>query len=230
LIADRTRGFEGPDVLYGLTDEFTVPSTRNGGRRPGPSGPAGRHLPAPRPLLSTPLPGPGGGPRAHHPSGDPTVRQPGSEPRGAETVPATALADTIKTVRPKIWIDITGDRGWSSQVTPRGKSRSPGRPTKLTRAVAEAIVTAIRRADCPDTAVALAGINRASSCRWLRRGHQSPDSKFGRFLRPVNQALAEAEQPSGGRPSGGCPHRLAGDGVDLGATIPATLGTGEDPA
>ena len=41
--------------------------------------------------------------------------------------------------------------------------------------------------------LALAGVNWTTFYRWLRRGHQSLDSKFGRFLPQVNQALALAE-------------------------------------
>ena len=79
------------------------------------------------------------------------------------------------------------------------RPRSPSDNDKATKRTthqtdpAAAIVTAIRQATSPGTAAALAGINRASLYWWLRHGHQSPDTKLGRFLRQVNRALALAE-------------------------------------
>lgn len=59
--------------------------------------------------------------------------------------------------------------------------------------VQEVIVNAVRRGNYIAVAARLAGISRQTLHRWCRAGRKYPYSKYGKFLKAMNNALAEAE-------------------------------------
>jgi hypothetical protein len=71
------------------------------------------------------------------------------------------------------------------------------RPTKLTPAVEEKIVRAIRAGNYPEVAARHAGIHPATYYRWMERGAlegEAPeDDPYRRFRAEVERALADAE-------------------------------------
>jgi len=71
--------------------------------------------------------------------------------------------------------------------------RRPGRPTKLTSEVQEAIVSAIRAGNYMETAAAYAGIAKGTFYEWLRRGRRAKSGRYRAFVDAVEIALAEAE-------------------------------------
>ncbi len=82
-----------------------------------------------------------------------------------------------------------------------------GRPTKLTPEVTEAICKTLRAGNFLDTAIAYAGLSRATVRRWFRRGRAELDrlaknprarlrkdeKPFVEFVEDVEQAMAHAE-------------------------------------
>jgi transposase len=70
-----------------------------------------------------------------------------------------------------------------------------GRPTKLTPALQDKIVQAIRAGNYMETAAAYAGIHKDTLYAWLKRGarERSPHSPYRQFSDAVEKALAEAE-------------------------------------
>ncbi|MFD1422452.1 hypothetical protein ACFQ4J_01685 [Laceyella tengchongensis] len=75
-------------------------------------------------------------------------------------------------------------------MTDRSKA---GRPTKLTPALQEKIVTVIRGGNYIETAAAYAGISKQTLYNWLRRGARQKSGQYREFALAVEQALAEAE-------------------------------------
>jgi len=78
-------------------------------------------------------------------------------------------------------------------IVPTEDARQRGRPTKLTPAIEETIVAAVRRGNFLETAAALAGIDAATVRRWVKRGAAAPESIYGQFTVAVKRALAESE-------------------------------------
>src|SRR5215210_1187725 len=72
-----------------------------------------------------------------------------------------------------------------------------GRPSKLTHAVQETIVTAIQAGNYATVAAACAGIDPSTYHRWLERGDPKrkakADEPYREFRAAVDQAKAEAE-------------------------------------
>jgi len=75
--------------------------------------------------------------------------------------------------------------------------RGAGRPegtTKLTKAVQDIIVTAIRCGNYLETAAALAGIHRDTLYEWLRKGAAAPEGDCYRdFSDTLTRAMAQSE-------------------------------------
>jgi len=76
--------------------------------------------------------------------------------------------------------------------------RTPGRPegtTKLTEAVQDIIVTAIRAGNYLETAAACAGIHKQTFYGWLHRGANAKegDDIYRDFLDAVTRAMAQSE-------------------------------------
>ena len=75
--------------------------------------------------------------------------------------------------------------------------RGPGRPegtTKLTKAVQDIIVTAIRCGNYLETAAALAGIHKDTFYNWIIKGANAPEgNRYHNFSDAVQKALAESE-------------------------------------
>lgn len=68
------------------------------------------------------------------------------------------------------------------------------RPTKLTAALQQRIVAAIRAGCYAEQAAAAAGVHRATFFRWLARGTETGSGLYFEFLQAVRQAEAEAEE------------------------------------
>jgi transposase-like protein len=68
-----------------------------------------------------------------------------------------------------------------------------GRPSRLTPAVADAIVEAVRNGATVKTAAATVGVGRRTVYDWLEQGRREP---HGRFVARLEAALDEARQPS----------------------------------
>jgi hypothetical protein len=67
------------------------------------------------------------------------------------------------------------------------------RPVKLTAAVSERIVQAIRAGNYPEPAARAAGISPSTYYRWMTRGQQEPTGIFHDFAETVARAEGEAE-------------------------------------
>ncbi len=67
------------------------------------------------------------------------------------------------------------------------------RPTKLTKAVCERILPAIRAGTPVESACRAAAIAPATFYRWLERGERESDGIYHDFVQEVRQAEAEAE-------------------------------------
>jgi transposase len=67
------------------------------------------------------------------------------------------------------------------------------RPTKLTPAVQERVLQAIRAGNYAEVACRAAGIAPSTYYRWLERGEREPDGSYARFAEAVRLAEAEAE-------------------------------------
>ena len=68
-----------------------------------------------------------------------------------------------------------------------------GRPSKLTPDVAERIVGAVRIGNFVHVAASLAGIDRVTLDRWLKRGGRMRKGPYREFCNSVNRAIAEAQ-------------------------------------
>lgn len=79
----------------------------------------------------------------------------------------------------------------------KAPAKKPGRPkgpTKLTKAVTERVVVAIRAGNYAETAARSAGISRTTFFRWMQEGEQPDASKKLRdFAEAVRKAEADAE-------------------------------------
>jgi transposase len=67
------------------------------------------------------------------------------------------------------------------------------RPTKLTDAVTERIVQAIRAGNYPEPAARAAGISASTYYRWIARGQQERSGVFRDFAEAVARAEGESE-------------------------------------
>lgn len=70
------------------------------------------------------------------------------------------------------------------------KNRQVGRPTKLTPETQRTIAQAIRANAYPETAAALAGIDRDSFYEWLKRGAKEESGPYREFSDTIKSALA----------------------------------------
>jgi transposase len=72
---------------------------------------------------------------------------------------------------------------------------TPGRPTKLTKAIQDEIVRQLRLGNYIETAAAIAGIHKSTLYDWLKRGARSDekDDRYARFSDAVKKAQAESE-------------------------------------
>lgn len=69
-----------------------------------------------------------------------------------------------------------------------------GRPTKLTKEIADKIVKYVKAGNYVETAAAAAGISKNTLYEWLKRGAQSEtDNIFTEFQDAVEQAMALSE-------------------------------------
>jgi len=76
----------------------------------------------------------------------------------------------------------------------RGPGRPEGAGIKLTEAVQETIVTAIRQGNYLETAAALAGIHRDTLYSWIRKGVTSPEgNRYRNFSDMLTRAMAQSE-------------------------------------
>ena len=78
----------------------------------------------------------------------------------------------------------------SKAVKPEDKKGPGGRPTKLTPEVQRTIAQAIRANAYPETAAALAGIDRDSFYEWLKRGAKEESGPYREFSDTIKGALA----------------------------------------
>ncbi len=72
--------------------------------------------------------------------------------------------------------------------------RLMGRPTKITRPVAERIIVATRGGATREAAAAAGPVARSTLYAWLRRGRLHPDSPEGAFVAQIDAADDEAER------------------------------------
>lgn len=68
-----------------------------------------------------------------------------------------------------------------------------GRRSKLTPAVQERIVVALKAGNYLETAAAFAGIDRSTLYRWLAKGREARSGQFRDFCDAVTAAIAQAE-------------------------------------
>lgn len=68
-----------------------------------------------------------------------------------------------------------------------------GRPEKLTPALQQKIVDAIRMGAYIETAAAYAGIRKSTFYDWLRKGASAKRGKYREFSDAIEKALAESE-------------------------------------
>lgn len=73
------------------------------------------------------------------------------------------------------------------------KQTKPGRPTKLTKAVAAKIIEAVAAGNYLETAAAYAGVDKASLHRWLKAGRSGKSPYHAAFCASVEGAMAQAE-------------------------------------
>jgi hypothetical protein len=69
-----------------------------------------------------------------------------------------------------------------------------GRPTKMSRAVADRIIEATRGGATREAAAAAGPIARSTLYMWLRQGRLYPDSREGYFVAELDAAEDEAER------------------------------------
>jgi hypothetical protein len=69
-----------------------------------------------------------------------------------------------------------------------------GRPTKITRPVADRIIEATCRGATREAAAAAGPVARSTLYGWLRRGRLNPDSPEGAFVARIDAADDEAER------------------------------------
>lgn len=72
-------------------------------------------------------------------------------------------------------------------------ANSRGRPTKLTPAVQNKIVTAISAGNYYEAACQYAGIDYATFRRWIEKGEDGKNKMYSDFCEAVKQAEAQAE-------------------------------------
>lgn len=68
-----------------------------------------------------------------------------------------------------------------------------GRRTKLTPAVQDRIVTALRAGCYLESAAQLAGVDRSTLFRWMAKGEAAQSGQFRDFCNAVEGAIAQAE-------------------------------------
>lgn len=78
----------------------------------------------------------------------------------------------------------------SGQQKPKAERHPAGRPTKLTLETQRTIAQAIRANAYPETAAALAGVNRDSFYEWLKRGAKEESGPYREFSDTIKNALA----------------------------------------
>lgn len=71
--------------------------------------------------------------------------------------------------------------------------RPPGRPPKLTPEVMDVVVNAIAAGNYMDTAAALAGVDKVSLYRWIKKGANATRGIKRDFYKRVTEAMARAE-------------------------------------
>lgn len=87
----------------------------------------------------------------------------------------------------------------ADEVTPttengNGKPKHPGgRPTKLTPALQDEIIKAIRAGNYMETAAAYQGVDKTTLYEWLRRGKAASRGIYAEFSHAIEKALAVAE-------------------------------------
>lgn len=87
----------------------------------------------------------------------------------------------------------------ADEVTPttengNGEPKHPGgRPTKLTPALQDEIIKAIRAGNYMETAAAYQGIDKTTLYEWLRRGKAASRGIYAEFSHAIEKALAVAE-------------------------------------
>lgn len=70
---------------------------------------------------------------------------------------------------------------------------SKGRPDKLTPELAYEIVSYINAGNYPQIAAEACGVGKSTYYRWLEKGREEPNSKFGDFWEAVKKAKAQSE-------------------------------------
>jgi transposase len=68
-----------------------------------------------------------------------------------------------------------------------------GRPTKLTPALQQEVVTLLRAGNYIETACAFVDVDKASLYAWLKRGNRQKTGIYRDFLNATEKAIAEAE-------------------------------------
>lgn len=71
--------------------------------------------------------------------------------------------------------------------------RRPGRPSKLTPAVKEKLISAIAAGNYFGPSCTYAGIDLSTFEKWMRRGRQEGSGQYFQFLCDVQEAEAQAE-------------------------------------
>ncbi len=75
----------------------------------------------------------------------------------------------------------------------RSTREGPGRPSRLSKRVAGAIVESVRRGNYLSVAAGAAGVCRQTVYNWLARGQEEPEGRFREFFGAVTRARAEHE-------------------------------------
>jgi hypothetical protein len=75
----------------------------------------------------------------------------------------------------------------------KGSPRPPGRPTKLTAELKEAICEAVRGGNYIETAAAMCGVSKQVLYTWMKAGARDEDAAHVAFLDAVRKAQADAE-------------------------------------
>lgn len=73
-------------------------------------------------------------------------------------------------------------------------ARSPGRPSKLTPAVRDRFIAALKEGVSFASAANLAGIGQSTFYRWVEEGGKQASGEYREFLEAVRGAQAEAEE------------------------------------
>ena len=71
--------------------------------------------------------------------------------------------------------------------------RKTGRPTKLTPAIHDQIVTAMKAGNYAEIAARNAGVDESTYYRWMQKGLERPSSVYGEFRQSIREAEAFGE-------------------------------------